>query len=196
MGQTEPRATEGDVAEVDDRFMAGLARSGDTEAFDGLVGRHTSGIYRLCAGMVGTGDDAEDAAQETFVRAWQSLPRYEPDRPFGPWLRGIAVKVCQQTLRKRSGDLKRQTPLTGREADTVAADSGESSPLADEVMNALADLEDSYRLPLILFYLRDGSVAEVAQALGLTPGATRVRLHRGREMLKAALETGESDGTQ
>ena len=196
MGQTRPRATEGDVAEVEDRFVARLARSGDTEAFDGLVRRHMTGIYRLCAGMLGAGDDAADAAQETFVRAWQSLPRYEPDRPFGPWLRGIAVKVCQQTLRKRSGDLKRQAPLTGREADTAPADSGESSPLADEVMNALADLDDSYRLPLILFYLRDGSVSEVAQALGLTPGATRVRLHRGREMLKAALGTDESDGTQ
>ena len=196
MAQTGTRATESDAVKVDDRFLAGLARSGDTAAFDGLVGRHMTGIYRLCAGMLGAGDDAADAAQETFVRAWQSLPRYEPDRPFGPWLRGIAVKVCQQTLRKRSADLKRQRPLTGREADTVPADSGESSPLADEVMNALADLDDSYRLPLILFYLREGSVAEVAEALGLTPGATRVRLHRGREMLKAALETDESDDTR
>jgi len=195
MGRSDALAQECDVEAVDERFLARLAHTGDTEAFDELVRRHLSGIYRLCAGMLGGGDDAEDAAQETFVRAWQSLKRYDTSRPFGPWLRGIAVKVCQQGLRRRSGELQRLAPLTGREADDTPDPIPDSSPLAEEVMVALGDLDDNYRVPLVLFYLQDASVAEVAQTLGISPGATRVRLHRGREMLRTTLQDRGSDRT-
>ncbi len=193
MGRSEPTIADCELDAVDERFLARLAHSGDTEAFDELMRRNLPSTYRLCAGMLGVGADAEDATQETFVRTWQSLPRFDTSRPFGPWLRGVAVKVCKQALRKRSGALKRETELTGREADTVAANAEETSDLADEVLEALSQLDDSYRLPLMLFYLEDASVAEVAEALGLSSGATRVRLHRGREMLKAMLEEQGSD---
>lgn len=193
MARPETLARECDIEAVDERFLARLAHTGDTEAFDELLRRNLPGIYRLCAGMLGGGDDAQDAAQETFVRAWQSLKRYDTERPFGPWLRGIAIKVCQQGLRRRSGELQRFAPLSGREADDTPEEADPSSPLADEVIEALGDLEDSYRLPLILFYLHDASVAEVAQTLGISPGATRVRLHRGREMLRNALQERKED---
>ena len=195
MGRPGALAQHSDVEAVDERFLARLAHNGDTEAFDELVRRNLSGIYRLCAGMLGGGDDAEDAAQETFVRAWQSLKRFDTERPFGPWLRGIAVKVCQQGLRKRSADLQRLTPLSGREADDTPDMVEDPSPLADEALEALGDLDDNYRVPLILFYLYDASVAEVAETLGISPGATRVRLHRGREMLREALQEHEGDRT-
>lgn len=194
MGRPEALARECDVEAVDERFLARLAHSGDTEAFDELLRRNLPGIYRLCAGMLGGGDDAEDAAQETFVRAWQSLKRYDTDRPFGPWLRGIAVKVCQQGLRRRSGELQRLAPLSGREADDTPEPGDPPSPLADDVVAALDELDDSYRLPLLLFYLHEASVAEVAQTLGISPGATRVRLHRGREMLRHTLQGRNSAG--
>ena len=194
MARAEAPVQECDVETGDDRFVAKLARTGDTEAFDELVSRHLPGIYRLCAGMLGGGDDAADAAQETFVRAWSSLKRYDPSRPFGPWLRGVAVKVCQQGLRKRSGELQRLAPLTGREADDTPEMVEDPSPLADDVVEALGELDESYRVPLVLFYLQEASVAEVAETLGISPGATRVRLHRGREMLRTTLQQREGDG--
>ena len=195
MGRVEPRPIECGIEVLDESLLARMARAGDGEAFDELLERNLSGIYRLCAGMLGGGADAEDAAQESFVRAFESLRRYDPSRPFGPWLRGIAVKVCQQCLRKRSGDLRRTTPLTGREADEVADEVEPDSPLADAALEALSGLDENYRLPLTLFYLGDASVAEVARTLGISPGATRVRLHRGREMLREMLHGQGSDGT-
>lgn len=188
MGRTEPPAQGCDLEAQDESFLVLRARTGDTQAFDELLRRNLPGIYRLCAGMLGAGDDAQDATQETFVRAWQNLRRYDPSRPFGPWLRGIAMKVCQQGLRRRSGELQRLTPLSGREAEHLPRPVDPPMPLADEVIAALAELDESYRQPLILFYLHDASVAEVAQTLGISPGATRVRLHRGREMLRDKLQ--------
>ena len=195
MGRPEPVTGECDVEEMDEHFLARVARNGDREAFDELVRRHLSSVYRLCVGLLGGGADAEDAAQETFVRAWQSLRRFDPTRPFGPWVRGIAVKVCQQTLRRRSGEMQRFTPLTGREADDAPEPVPDEAPLADEIMEVLAELDENYRAPLVLFYLHDASVAEVAESLGISQGATRVRLHRGREMLRTMLLERQRDGT-
>lgn len=170
-----------------DNELALRAGRGDKEAFDQLIRRHQGPVFRLCWSMTGNRADAEDATQEAFVRAYQSLSRFDASRPFGPWLRGIAGKVCLQLLRRRSVREDRQLSLEASPVDPPAPAASESSQLADRAVAALGRLDETYRLPLVLFYLEDASVAEVAQALGLTPGAVRVRLHRGREKLREML---------
>ncbi len=176
-----------DDAHVGDSELAVRARKGDDSAFDRLIERHQRPVFRLCWSMLGDRSDAEDAAQETFVRAYQSLPSYDAERSFGPWLRGIASNVCLQLLRRRSLRSGRQLSLDASPTDPPAPEDPEPSPLADRAVAALRRLDETYRLPLTLFYLEEASVADVAQALDISPGAVRVRLHRGREKLRRML---------
>jgi RNA polymerase sigma-70 factor (ECF subfamily) len=181
---------------VADRHLAALACDGDDGAFDLLIERHLGSIQRLCWSMLSDRSDAEDAAQETFVRAYRCLTRYDTERAFGPWLRGIATKVCLQTLRKRGRTSGREVSLEDSYRDPPAPEPREASPLATKAVEALRTLTDTYRVPLALFYLEDASVAEVADALGISQGAARVRLHRGREQIREILlaERGTDDG--
>ncbi len=189
MGET--RAREGapapGVASRGDGHLAELACSGDAEAFDSLIARHHGSVYRLCWSLLCDGSDAEDAAQETFLRAYQSLARFDTERAFGPWVRGIATKVCLQLLRRRARRSDRVVSLDASYVEPAAPDQPEPSPLAAKAVAALGRLDDTYRLPLTLFYLEEASVAEVAETLGITPGTARVRLHRGREKLRQML---------
>jgi len=182
-----------DDAHADDSELAVRARKGDGAAFDRLIERHQRPVFRLCWSMLSDRSDAEDAAQETFVRAYQSLPRYDAGRTFGPWLRGIASNVCLQLLRRRSLRSGRQLSLDASPLDPPAPEEPEASPLADRAVAALRRLDETYRLPLTLFYLEDASVADVAQALHISPGAVRVRLHRGREKLREMLMRASED---
>ena len=88
-----------DLGEEKDERLAALAAGGDRGAFDALVTRHRQAVYRLCWSATGNAADADDAAQETFVRVYRSLPSYDPARPFGPWLRKIAWN-CGLTVRR------------------------------------------------------------------------------------------------
>ncbi|MGC9316507.1 MAG: RNA polymerase sigma factor [Armatimonadota bacterium] len=196
MGDAEaqqPRATLSGE-QVPDAELARLAQAGEGDAFNELIQRHHRTVYRLCWVLLTDRSDAEDATQETFVRTYQSLERYDPDRTFGPWLRGIAVKVCLQHLRRRGRRNYRQTSLEARPMELAAPENPEPSALADRAVKALAELSDTYRLPLALFYLREASVADVAAALDISPGAARVRLHRGREKLREMLTGDTNDG--
>ena len=181
-------------ARLGDERLAQLARAGDGDAFGELVKRHQRAIYRLAAAILGSAPEAEDATQETFVRAYESLHRYDARRAFGPWLRGIAVKVCRQRQRSQARRARHHGPLGEADKEPVATEDPEPSPMAQAALEALAELEDSYRLPLTLFYLEQASVGEVAEALGLSEGAVRVRLHRGREKLHKML--GDLDDTE
>lgn len=193
MGPTRPRQPAETVADwSDDQRLAQLALAGDADAFGELIERHHGAIYRLAAALLGNSAEAEDAAQETFVRAYESLRRYDARRAFGPWLRGIAVNVCQQQQRSRARRERHQATAAEARGEQVAQEASEPSPMAQAALAALAELEDTYRLPLTLFYLEQASVGEVAEALGLSPGAVRVRLHRGREKLRRVLADRES----
>lgn len=88
-----------DLDEEKDERLAALAAGGDRDAFDALVTRHRQAVYRLCWSATGNAADADDAAQETFVRVHRSLPSYDPARPFGPWLRKIAWN-CGLSVRR------------------------------------------------------------------------------------------------
>ncbi|MFW5867513.1 MAG: RNA polymerase sigma factor [Armatimonadota bacterium] len=188
--------TAGAGPEVADRHLALLAVGGDRQAFDLLIERHLSSIQRLCWSMLCGRSDAEDAAQETFIRAYRCLGRFDTQRPFGPWLRGIATKVCLQMLRKRRRHSGREVSLDESYREPAAPEPHEASPLAMEAVRALASLSETYRLPLALFYLEDASVAEVADALDISEGAARVRLHRGREQIREIMRNahGNDDG--
>lgn len=162
------------------------ARHGDEEAFNRLVECYQRPVYNLCYRMLGDAGDAEDAAQETFWRAYQNLKRYDPQRPFVTWLLSIGAHYCIDQLRKH------RLPATSLE-DLPEGDapdpvlSPESSASQREQQAALhklmAQLSPQDRAALILRYWYEFSEEEIAAALSLTVSAVKSRMHRARKEL-------------
>ena len=169
-------------------------RAGDAGAFDVLVDRHEGRVYRLAWRILGERDAALDAAQETFVKAWKALPRFEGKARFSTWLTRIAINQCRNELRKR-GTVKHTQPLsldapapggdTPRGAAVAVAGAevwehardGELRAAFDEVMRGL---EPEAREVLILTEVEALSYEGIAELLDVPVGTVRSRLHRAR----------------
>ena len=168
----------------DERALVQRAQAGDEEAFAMLVRRYQGPIFRTCRRYLSTGD-AEDAAQETFVRTFVHLGKIDPERPLLPWLVTVARRLCLDRLRKMKPDLK-ETSEVESEAATA-----ENVVTAREdlrlIARGLADLKPNQREALLLFHLEGMTYAGIAEALGVPMGTVMTLLFRGREQLKSML---------
>ncbi|MFH0793645.1 MAG: RNA polymerase sigma factor [bacterium] len=174
-----------------DRNRVRRCLEGDRSAFDELVVRHENSVFHLAWRILRRREDAEDVAQETFVRAWRSLGRFDQRREFRPWLLKIAVNAALScAMRRRPEALQ-----AGEEALEVLTEPEKRSPAAvasrRELLEVAARL--TAQLPpeqAALFQLRYGedlSCKEIAPILGKKPGAVAVALYRLRERLRRAL---------
>ncbi len=171
------------------------AQNGDDEAFTCLVETYQTPVYNLCYRMLGEPEAAEDAAQETFLRAYQNLLRYDRSRPFATWLLSIAAHYCIDRLRRRKFAF---INIEDEESDEVSfPDPTAIDPEAEterrqeqEQLHAILRLlEATDRATVILRYWYDFSEAEIAESLRLTIPAVKSRLHRARrQMAKLWLE--------
>lgn len=192
-------STTRDTALADDDLVWRV-RTGDQEAFAALVERHKRQIHALAYRMLGNTADAEDAAQETFVRAYTRLETYQPDGRFGSWLLAIASHWCIDCLRARGRRAPTVTlgAVIESERFITQLDSPEELALRwagfTEMQALLARLPASYRLVLTLRYYHDLSYSEIAAALGEPVSTVRMRLFRARAMLQRLVgrEHGES----
>lgn len=160
------------------------AQRGDRTSFERLVEAYQGPVYNLAYRMLGNAVEAEDAAQETFVRMYTKLHTFQPDRKLSSWVLSIASHYCIDRLRRRRSDwlslddepVAAVVPsrLQGPE-DTVLR--GE---VRDEVQQLVSRLAPTYRVPLILRYWYDLSYAEIADVMGLSVQAVKSRLHRAR----------------
>lgn len=187
---------------IDERVLVHRAASGDEAAFESLVAAHASFVYNLARRTLGHDDEADDAAQEAFLRAWRGLPRFDGRSAFRTWLYRIAVRVC---LDRRPGMLRRLTELADAPdaVDDVDAPRPDPSPTPEgaverqaarrRVRRAVDALPEGYRLLVTLHYLQELSYDEVAALTGMPLGSLKVALHRARARLRAALD--ESPGT-
>lgn len=171
-----------------DRLLVQAALTGDQVAFGELVTRYQSAVYNMASRMLGDPTDAEDAAQEVFVRAWNQLHTFHLDRRFSTWLLSIASHHCIDVLRRR----KPSAPLDGV---ALYVQSNEPEPdelvLRDEqremVQGLINSLPDKYRAVTLLRYYGDLSYDEISQATGLSESAVKTQLHRARRMLAGRL---------
>lgn len=200
-------ARHGDTAlsngDDDDQLVARVL-AGDHAAFAGLVERHQKPVYRLAYRLLGNADDADDAAQETFVRAYVNLARYRPGSSMRTWLLAIAGNWCLDQLRRRTVARRRMVRL---EAVEECLDSRDDSPelrlLRAESHGAFrrrfAALPEHYRQVLALRYEHDLSYNEIGQALNRPVSTVRMRLFRARQQLTrgatASAYTATDDGT-
>lgn len=167
------------------------AQHGNDEAFTKLVEEHQTHVYNLCYRMLGDAGSAEDAAQETFLRAYQNLHRYDQSRPFITWLLSIGAHYCIDQLRRRklsvfSMDEEHEDGTVFEIADPASPDPEAESVKREErdhLHLLLRDLDETDRAAVIMRYWYDFSEIEIAESLRLTVSAVKSRLHRSRRAL-------------
>jgi len=173
-----------------DERLATLAAGGDRGAFETLVTRHRQAVYRLCWSATGNAADADDAAQETFVRVYRSLPSYDPARPFGPWLRKIAWNCGLSVRRDGNAGVPRVAGVDAPEVVDAAPGPEEAAAGNEErlrVSGAMADLPAELRMVMVLRAVEGLSYGEIAVAAGIPAGTVMSRLSRARKRLLAVL---------
>jgi RNA polymerase sigma-70 factor (ECF subfamily) len=169
-----------DVRELVDRSLRG-----DQSAMLELVERYRGQVFGLCYRMLRHRQDAEDVAQECFVRALRSLRRWDRQREFLPWLLAIAGNRCRTLLSARMRQ-PASTSLVELIGDN-RADTSEAKNLAEEVELALSTLRAEYRQAFVLFHQHELSYAEISATLACPLGTVKTWVHRARQELIARL---------
>ena len=183
-----PAMTEGAEAQLLER-----ARAGHEDAFRILVERHRDRAYGLALRITRSPANAEDAAQEAFVRAWLALPRFRGDASFGTWLHRI---VARRALDRSMAARRRETRETGLEAAERVADTAgdERDVLLARRLERLMDrLSAPRRAVVALFYQEDQSVEHIASALDMPENTVKTHLSRARAALREAWLAEEGD---
>ncbi len=167
------------------------ARRGDREAFGGLVEAHQDRLFRSACCLTRSAADAEDLAQETFVRAYRGLGRFRGDCAFYTWLFGILLNVYRRWARQQRR--QRRLSAEGSEAAGAAASPGRRAAAAEELARALRvvdALPGRLREVMVLRHVEAMSYEEIARAVGCRPGTVRSRLHRARALLAVRWRQG------
>jgi len=159
--------------------------SGCQTAMFELVRRFQGPVFGLCYRMLGRREDAEDAAQETFIRMLRSLNRWDEARDFEPWLLAIAGNRCRTALANRK---RKPAPDSLDDVAPLAGDDEEGNHLAEEVQKALGQVRDEYRQAFVLFHEHERSYGEIAEMLGVPLGTVKTWVHRARRDLMDQLK--------
>jgi RNA polymerase sigma-70 factor (ECF subfamily) len=176
-----------------DAAVVAQVRGGDTDAFRLLVDRHSRTIFRLAYRMVGNEPDADDVVQETFLKAYRQLDRFEARANFGTWLYRIGVNCAVDLLRQRPRRAQQPDPEGPEEpADPDPSPSPERLTLSAEVQSkvssALGDLSAAERAAFLLRHFEGQSIEDIGRMLGLRTSATKHTVFRAVQKMRRALE--------
>lgn len=183
----------GEEAELVRRCLAG-----DQKAYRDLVRRFQRPVFSVLVRIVRRAEDAEDLTQETFIRMFRALDRYDPGRPFSAWLFTIATRLAIDQLRRRrvpTVSLQVSEPGSheertldvedqGLKPDEIASH-GEEARRTQELIDSLPE---HYRIVVLLRHQQDLSYEEIAEALNLPLGTVKARIHRARALLKDRIQ--------
>lgn len=170
---------------MEDREWIVRAREGDPEAFSILVDRHQQPVFNLCYRMLHNREDADDAAQEAFLKAYRGLAKYDEQKSFRTWLLSIAAHHCIDRLRRKRfqwvslealGGLV-NTGAEGLESTVERQEQGQ------QLERALMQLRTTDRAVVVLRYWHELSHQEIGEALSLTASAVKSRLYRAKRQL-------------
>ena len=171
------------------------ARRGDTAAFESLLRRYEKRVLALTGRMCRNPEDAQEAAQEAFLAAWQGLPSFRGDASFSTWLYRLASNACVDLMRREGRHSNAAGPSLNDEEtgldvpDTAPSpqESAERKELREQIEEGLRSLSPEHRQVLILREIHQLSYEEIAQSLELDLGTVKSRISRGRKQLRAYL---------
>ena len=170
---------------AEERVLVGLALEGDARGFAGLVRIHQRRAYAVARAIVLSHEDAEDAVQEGFLRAYQALDRFDPGQPFGAWLNRIVANAALDMARRNkvrtAEELSDAMPSPFR-------DPAEGAELRARLKSALAKLPERARAVIVLHDVEGFTHAEIGEMLGIPGGTARSDLHHARQRLRGLLE--------
>jgi RNA polymerase sigma-70 factor (ECF subfamily) len=177
---------------MDEKELIRRSQEGDGEAFGQLIERYKSKVFNLAYGMIGDRSEADDLAQEVFIKAFYALPKFEFRSEFGTWLYRIAVNHVRDYLRKNKHRLEELSiHELGETIPGASGSSFEERQLADRrrtlVQTALRRLPDKYRTILALRDMQELPYEEISRILAISPGTVDSRLHRSRKKLREKL---------
>ncbi len=177
---------------MNESHIVARAQQGDRDAFAWLVEQYQTPVYNLAYRMLGNANDAEDAAQEAFLRAYARFKQFRAGEKFSTWLLSIAVHYCVDQLRRRRFQwlsLEDNAPL----AETLASDAPAPDEIAlrresqREVERLVAQLAPLHRLAVVLYYWHELPLEEIARLTGESAAAVKVKLYRIRRALAKTL---------
>lgn len=167
---------------------------GNQESYEEIVTMFQHRLYHVCYRMLSNQQEAEDVAQEAFIRAYTNLHTFDQKRKFSTWIFRIATNLCIDRIRKKKPDYYLDANVPGTEGLTmysqVAADTEmpeeevEKMEVQKRVQFEINKLSDKYRSVIILRYIEELSLQEISEILELPLGTVKTRLHRGRAALK------------
>jgi RNA polymerase sigma-70 factor (ECF subfamily) len=163
------------------------AAKSDPEAFAELVVRYQDRLYNYLYRMTGSREDAQDLTQETLVRAYRALPRFNIEQPFRPWVYKIATNLAINHLKGRKPALELEEWVPGKSLDDSPEHWAESREVQRIISQSIAELPETYRTVVLLRHVEDMAYEEIARALDVPLGTAKVRLHRARALLQEKL---------
>ena len=172
------------------------ASAGDENAFEELVSRYKNLVYSVILRMVTDAEDANDLAQEVFIKVYRNLDKYSPEFKFSTWVMRIATNTVIDFRRK-----KKQAFVSIEDMETELPDiaTPENTYLETEekeiLQKAINQLPDMYKLPIVMYHLEGMSYQEISSSLGVSMSKIKNRIFRGRKLLKdMIIKQKEGDG--
>jgi len=193
MADPQPPQRAARIAQQDEADLVVRAAAGDRAAFGVLVERYAGVARRVARAVLGSPEDADDAAQDALLSALVKLDQYDPRRPFGPWLLRIVANAATDRRRRRT--VRRVEPLDagltagGPRPDTTA----ERRALGERLRQALGELPERRRMAVVLFDVEGYTHAEIAAVLGIPEGTVRSEVFHARRRLRALLADWKED---
>ncbi|ASA21176.1 RNA polymerase sigma factor [Paenibacillus donghaensis] len=167
--------------------------NGDPEAFAGLVDKYKSALYGLLLGMGASHQDAQDLAQETFIKAYRKLRDHREQSSFASWLYTIAINLFRSQKRRRTFGFVEQSLLQKKEDALNPEEQYMRKEAQLDMQQKLAKLPERYRIVLLLRYTNELSYEEIAAVTGLTIHQVKNRLHRARLKLRKQWSHSKED---
>jgi RNA polymerase sigma-70 factor, ECF subfamily len=170
---------------------------GDQDAFADIVEIYSNSIFQLGYRMLGNRHEAEDIAQEAFIRAYVNIKTFNQDLKFSTWLFRIATNLCIDRIRKKKPDYYLDAEVSGTDGLTMYSQLSSNSPLPENELESLElqeavqkeilKLPEKYRSVIVLKYMEELSLNEISEILDMPLGTVKTRIHRGREALRQQL---------
>lgn len=183
-----------ETSNQDDEMLITRVLNNDREAFANLVEKYKAAVYNHCYRRLHSPEEAEDAAQEVFLRAYNQLHTYQFGRRFSSWLLSIAAHYCIDLLRRRRPTMDLDSIAFWKSSDQPEPEEfALTEETRDEVRDLLKKLPDKYASVVALRYWQDMSYSEIAEVTGLSVGTVKTRLFRARELLAKELDKQTRD---